>query len=165
METPPNKVFIDVTPPDHPNVIALPPPMYGGALLLGFIFHLGMPLPMLPDALGSVIGICFCLTGLGITSIATHQFKNAGTNVRPNKPTKRIVTDGIFSATRNPIYIGLTLIYVGMSFVMGSVWPVIFLVPLLFLMQVGVVEREEAYLERKFGQEYLDYKARVRRWL
>jgi protein-S-isoprenylcysteine O-methyltransferase Ste14 len=75
------------------------------------------------------------------------------------------VTDGPFRYTRNPIYVALTLFYLGIGVVLNALWVLLLIVPLIVVMQLGVITREERYLERKFGDEYLRYKARVRRWL
>jgi protein-S-isoprenylcysteine O-methyltransferase Ste14 len=75
------------------------------------------------------------------------------------------VTTGIHGWTRNPIYLGLFLVYGGIGIAARSPWTLILTLPLAFTIRYGVVGREEAYLERRFGDAYRDYKARVRRWL
>ena len=89
----------------------------------------------------------------------------AGTNVPPNKPTVTIVTGGPFRFTRNPLYLGGTLVYLGFAMVLGSVWLLWLFVPMVLVLRWGIIHREERYLEAKFGEVYLAYKARVRRWL
>jgi protein-S-isoprenylcysteine O-methyltransferase Ste14 len=102
---------------------------------------------------------------LPIFIAAVTQFKKANTAVVPFQPTTAIVEAWPYSFSRNPIYLAMALIYVGISLFFNTWWP-IFLMPLVLLvMQRGVIEREEAYLTRKFGDQYLAYKARVRRWL
>ncbi len=71
----------------------------------------------------------------------------------------------IYGRTRNPLYLGTTLVYLGLSVAAGSLWAIVLVVPLLWVINVGVVAREERYLERKFGDAYRAYKARVRRWV
>src|SRR5262249_30699130 len=73
----------------------------------------------------------------------------AGTNIPPNLPTTALVVDGIYERTRNPLYLGSTLVYLGLSVAAGSLWSMVLLVPLLWVMNVGVIAREERYLERK----------------
>ena len=90
---------------------------------------------------------------------------DAGTNIRPNLPAKAIVTSGPFRFSRNPLYCSLTLLYLGLSAFLNTWWSLILLVPLLLVMHVGVVRREERYLERKFGEEYRRYRSSVRRYL
>ncbi len=76
-----------------------------------------------------------------------------------------LVTGGIHGWSRNPIYIGMFLIYAGIGIAAGSPWILILALPLAIILHYGVVPREEAYLERRFGDAYRDYRARVRRWL
>ena len=89
----------------------------------------------------------------------------AGTNVPPHKPTLVIVTDGPFRFTRNPLYVGGSLAYIGLCLFFNLVWGLILMLPMLVLLNWGIVRREEAYLERKFGEAYRAYKARVPRWI
>jgi len=89
----------------------------------------------------------------------------AGADVVPGRPATTLVTNGPYRVTRNPIYIGFILLYFGIAILATSVWMLLLLVPLLIVLQRGVVEREETYLDAKFGEEYGKYKARVPRWL
>jgi len=89
----------------------------------------------------------------------------AGTNVDPLLPTTAIVTAGPYRFSRNPIYVGLTLLYLGLALTFNTWWAVIVLVPILAVMHVGVVRREERYLEQKFGEPYRQFCSRVRRYL
>jgi protein-S-isoprenylcysteine O-methyltransferase Ste14 len=85
--------------------------------------------------------------------------------VEPWKPTTAIVTTGPYRFTRNPAYLGMALVYVGIALLAEALWV---LVPLPFVLAIidrAVIAREERYLQRKFGHEYLDYKATVRRWI
>jgi protein-S-isoprenylcysteine O-methyltransferase Ste14 len=91
--------------------------------------------------------------------------KHAGTHIDPYKPTMALVVDGPFRFTRNPLYLSLTLLYSGTAFLLNLLWAILLLPIALVIMQFGVICREERYLEKKFGQEYLRYKARVRRWI
>jgi protein-S-isoprenylcysteine O-methyltransferase Ste14 len=103
--------------------------------------------------------------GFFIIAIGTRLFAAAGTNVPPTLPTTALVVDGIYRRTRNPLYLGLTLVYLGLGVAAGSLWAIGLVVPLLWVINVGVVKREERYLERTFGDAYRAYKARVRRWI
>lgn len=89
----------------------------------------------------------------------------AGTTVEPHGTTTRIIATGPFAFSRNPIYIGLSLGYVGVAVAFNALWPLLLLPAVWLVMVKGVIEREEAYLERKFGEVYVDYKRNVRRWL
>jgi protein-S-isoprenylcysteine O-methyltransferase Ste14 len=150
------------------GVIARPPLLFLGALLLGFVLDWLLPFPLAIPSGGplrwivggalSAIGVTFFIAGIG-------DFRRAGTPVPTNEPTRLLVTSGAHSWTRNPIYLGMFLFYAGIGIAAGSLWALIFIVPLAILIRYGVVAREEAYLERLFGEAYRDYKARVRRWL
>jgi protein-S-isoprenylcysteine O-methyltransferase Ste14 len=110
---------------------------------------------------GATLAVC----GLVLIALGTSRFVAAGTNIPPNLPTTALVFDGIFGRTRNPLYLGTTLVYLGLSVAAGSAWAIMLVVPLLWLINVGVIAREERYLERKFGDAYRAYKGRVRRWI
>jgi len=89
----------------------------------------------------------------------------AGTNVDPTQPATVLVVDGPFKYTRNPLYLSLTLLYAGIAILVNSLWTMLLLPVVLVVMRKGVVDREERYLARKFGEQYLRYKASVRRWI
>jgi protein-S-isoprenylcysteine O-methyltransferase Ste14 len=103
--------------------------------------------------------------GFVMIAVGTRRFVAAGTNIPPTLPTTALVVDGIYGRTRNPLYLGLTLVYLGLSVAAGSRWAIGLVLPLLWVINVGVVKREERYLERKFGDTYRAYRARVRRWI
>ena len=89
----------------------------------------------------------------------------ANTPFDVRKPSTEIVTSGVFQRSRNPIYLGMLLLYTGIAILANSLWILILVLPFAIILQKGVIEPEEAYLEQKFGDEYLRYKARVRRWI
>ncbi len=91
--------------------------------------------------------------------------KAAGTNINPTLPAKAIVSSGPFRFSRNPLYLSLTTIYLGLTLAVNTWWGIVVLIPLLIVMHRGVVLREERYLEQKFGQSYRQYRSRVRRYL
>src|SRR5262245_49797067 len=149
------------------GVIARPPLLFLAALLLGAVLDRLLPVPfpvqsidMVRWTAGSLILIGFALLAAGIRNLA-----RASTPVPTNKPTRALVTTGIHSWTRNPIYLGFFLVYAGIGVAARSPWILILTLPLAITIRYGVVAREEAYLERRFGDTYRDYKARVRRWL
>jgi protein-S-isoprenylcysteine O-methyltransferase Ste14 len=150
---------------DNPGVIAPPPLIYAGALATGLLANLLSPIPFLPRGLSRVLGWPLIVGGLVIGSLAFREMKRAGTNVDPREPTTAIVTGGPYRFTRNPLYLCLTLVYAGISAIANTLWAILLLPLVLLVMRRGVIEREERYLEGKFGGEYLDYKAQVRRWI
>lgn len=93
------------------------------------------------------------------------QFLQTGNTVITVKPATSLQTTGIYSHTRNPMYLGLTLAYIGIACFIGNWWHFILLPILLLIVQEYVIKNEERYLARKFGQEFLDYKRKVRRWI
>lgn len=153
---------------DHPGVIAPPPLIYFGFLLLGwvldrFVLHLAFPWSLdLPVKIAAVVLI---VGGLLIEMWAGGLFKKAGTNVVPWSPSTALVIDGPYRFSRNPMYVGFTLTYLGLALGLQSPAAMVLLIPCLALMTWGVILREERYLTTKFGRPYLDYKDRVRRWL
>jgi protein-S-isoprenylcysteine O-methyltransferase Ste14 len=105
------------------------------------------------------------VAGLAVAIWGRNLMIRAGTNVEPYKPTTAIVDKGPFAYSRNPLYLCLLAVYLGIALLSGSGWLLILGVPLLLIMRYGVIAREERYLETKFGETYLAYKRRVRRWL
>jgi protein-S-isoprenylcysteine O-methyltransferase Ste14 len=152
---------------DVAGVIALPPFIFLGFLVAATVLEAIAPLPLFgAHAIARyVVGAVLALGGFVLIGLGTRRFVAAGTNVPPTLPTTALVVDGIYRRTRNPLYLGLTLVYLGLGVSAGSLWAIGLVVPLLWVIYVGVVKREERYLERKFGDAYRAYKARVRRWI
>jgi protein-S-isoprenylcysteine O-methyltransferase Ste14 len=151
---------------DHARVLFPPPIAWALAFLIGLGLDWVHPLPFIPDGIHrGWIGGALVALGVLLALSAIAVFRKAGTRVEPYKPTTAIVANGPFAFTRNPIYMGMFLGQIGLGIALNSLWIVAMLVPLFLVIRNGVVAREEAYLESKFGQVYLDYKSRVRRWL
>ncbi len=150
---------------DNPNVIGPPPVIYLSGLLIGGVISWFFPIGFLPKSLAVIAGIALAGTGLTIILTAIWQMRRAQTNVEPWKPTTAILDSGLYAVSRNPIYAAMCLIYVGISFLFNSFWFLPPLVAVLLIVHYGVILREEKYIERKFGDEYLNYKNRVRRWI
>jgi len=150
---------------DKPNVLAPPPLLFGGALALGLVVHLAFPVPLLPRGPAGWLGALLILTSIPIGVSALRALVRAKTPIDPRKPTTAIVTEGAFRISRNPIYLSLLLLYLGLAALINSLWIVLFALPLVVVLQRGVVEREERYLERRFGERYLGYKSRVGCWI
>ncbi len=151
--------------PDKADVFAVPPLIYGTALGLGLFMHFVFPVQFLPQQGRFWFGALLPLLAVPIVVSAVRALARAKTPVDVHKPTAAIVTDGAFRYSRNPMYVSLTLLYLGIALLINSLWVLLLVVPLLVVVQRGVVEREERYLERKFGEEYRHYKTRVRRWI
>jgi protein-S-isoprenylcysteine O-methyltransferase Ste14 len=107
-----------------------------------------------------VAGTVLFIIGLIIGVAGVQGLRASGTNISTDLPATALVVDGIYRWSRNPLYLAMTLAYVGLAIAAGSVWAIMLLIPLLVVMNIGVISREERYLEREFGDAY-----RVRRWL
>ena len=152
--------------PDNPGVIAPPPLIYAGGLVIGLLLQNKFPLPFLPKGWrravfgGTLMGLAVIIVRQGV-----REMQRAQTNVNPMLPATTLVDDGPFRFSRNPLYLSMAIFYTGVAILANALWPILLLPIVQFVMRVGVIEREERYLERKFGKQYLSYKARVRRWI
>lgn len=145
-----------------------PPFLFLGALGLGCLLSLVLPVgPGFGSAnwLALAVGLALVAIGFALAALSVRRFHLAGTSVVPGETSTALVVEGPYHLTRNPIYIGFVLAYFGLAVMLTSVWVLLLLIPVLIVLQRGVVEREEIYLERQFGEAYRKYKARVPRWL
>jgi protein-S-isoprenylcysteine O-methyltransferase Ste14 len=155
-------------PISNPGVPFPPPILFVGGFGLGWLLdhavrNLGLLAPntriMEPVGLGlAVLGFC-----LMAWAIITFQRKR--TAIYPNQPASSLVAQGPYRFTRNPMYAGLAIAYVGGSLLIGSIWPIVVLPLVLLLLIRLVIRREEAYLADRFGESYAEYRRKVRRWL
>jgi protein-S-isoprenylcysteine O-methyltransferase Ste14 len=147
---------------DIPGIVAPPPLVFLAGLILGYGLERvwTLPAPRVPE-----LGIALVVCGIALMGWGIATFKKIGTDYKPYRPSTRLITSGPFRFTRNPLYLSMCLIYLGIALRMGSYWPYLLLVPVLLVMQYGVVLREEAYLERKFGEDYRRLKQTVPRWI
>ncbi len=157
---------LPVNPALRPRTLLLPPLPYAVALYGSW--WLDRHLAAWPFSLGGLNGLIgWGLVGIGLTLFAWTlvTFVRHHTTVNPYKAASSLATDGPFRFTRNPIYVGDWFIYGGAAILLETLWPIIF-TPLVFLLiRYGVIRHEEAHLEARFGEDYLRFKARVRRWL
>ncbi len=151
---------------DNPGVLVFPPGLVAGTLGVGLVLQWLYPwrLPIGVIARialsGSILAPALVLGLWG-----ERAMHGAGTNVNPSQPSTTIVTSGPFRFSRNPLYLFLIGLYLGVAVAVATVWPFLLVVPMLLVLHVGVVRREERYLDAKFGEPYRAYKASVRRWL
>jgi len=150
---------------DTSGVLAPPPLIYTGVLAVGLLADRLYPVAFLPGTVTRTLGWPLIGAGLVLGFLGDRAMRNADTNVSPYRPTTKLVTDGPYCFTRNPLYLSATLVYGGVAILANALWATLLLPLVLGVMRYGVVEREERYLERKFGEEYLRYKAQVRRWI
>lgn len=146
--------------------VPFPPPVAFAAplLLLGILEWLA-PTALLASPWRWVVGALLALAGAAVNVAAAATQRRAGTDFDPYRPSTRIVSHGPYRFTRNPMYVGFALFSAGLAFLVGSLW-MLLAVPIgIVLIDRLVIVREERYLEGKFGEDYLAYKRRVRRWL
>ena len=134
---------------------------FGAAAFLNWLLPLRSYACESSHIAGGILG--FTGSALGLWGV--RAFHRAGTNVSPSRPTTALVTDGPFRYSRNPLYVAMTVIYLGMTLALGSWWPLAMLIPVLAMVHWRIVLREEQYLENRFGDNYRAYKVRVRRWV
>jgi protein-S-isoprenylcysteine O-methyltransferase Ste14 len=150
------------------GVIARPPFLFVIALLLGHALDRVIAFPFAPPEAAAARWTSASLligAGLALAAAGIRDFSRAGTPVPTYEPTRVLVTTGAHRWSRNPIYLGMFLVYAGIVVATASLWTLILALPLAITIRYGVVAREEAYLERLFGDAFRDYKSRVRRWL
>jgi protein-S-isoprenylcysteine O-methyltransferase Ste14 len=153
---------------DNPGVIGFPPLIWAVSVAASLVVHffvVALPMSILPRAVSLGIGIALFVIApvLAISAIVT--FKKAGTNVHPSEPATTIVRGGPYRFTRNPMYLALTLLQIGVAFLLNDAITFLFAAALAVIFHFGVILREERYLEAKFGEEYLALKRTVRRWI
>ncbi|WP_036259827.1 methyltransferase family protein [Methylocapsa aurea] len=152
-------------PSDRAKVIALPPLILAATLALGVGLHLIWPVRLLSGVFALPLGLALISGAIALAAFAVREMHRANTAIDIRKPTTAIVTSGVFKLSRNPIYLGMVLLCVGIAFAVNSAWILASAAPLALILQKGVIEREEAYLAQKFGAAYLQYKGSVRRWI
>ena len=150
---------------DVPGVVAPPPLILLGFLLAGSALDWIRPLPLLPAAAQYAIGGVLIAVASAVAFSAIACFLRAGTNVPTRRPATALVIVGPYRFSRNPIYVGMILLLLGIGIMVDSLWILALAVPLALVLRYGVIAREERYLEGKFGDAYRAYRARVRRWI
>ena len=146
--------------------VFVPPPLFPlGFILLGVLLQRLWPLAIPEGPLIYWLGRALALGALAVVISVGFRFRRAKTDIRPDKPTSAIVTNGIFATSRNPIYVSFLAIQLAVALIFNSYWIMITLPLTMAALNFYVIRREEDYLSRKFGQEYDDYRATVRRWL
>jgi protein-S-isoprenylcysteine O-methyltransferase Ste14 len=151
--------------PDSSGVRLPPPLVYLAGLTLGWLLGVWHPPGRIPGPLRWTLGGALAVTGLGLLLPGLRAMRRARTAIAPTRPTTRLVVTGPFRVTRNPLYLSLVLVYAALAVLTGTLWALVLLPAVVVVLQRVVIVREEAYLERKFGDEYRAYRARVRRWI
>jgi protein-S-isoprenylcysteine O-methyltransferase Ste14 len=146
------------------GVIAPPPLIFLGGLAVGIGLELLLG-SSVPDGVQWIGGALLVVAGLVLLLLFEREFRRRGTAVEPWKPSTAIVSGGVYRFTRNPGYLGMALVFAGIALLADALWALAPLPLVLVLIDRGVIAREERYLEREFGDEYLSYKRGVRRWV
>ncbi|WP_339713079.1 isoprenylcysteine carboxylmethyltransferase family protein [uncultured Sneathiella sp.] len=151
--------------PDHAGVRIPPPLCFFTFLAVGILANSAWVEGRLAANYLTISGALIAAASFVYLVLAAQKHRSAGSNVEPWKPTTTIISDGAYKYSRNPIYLAMAVFYVGAAIAAGS-WLALLLLPAcLYIIRHYVIAREEAYLEDKFGSEYLDYKKKVRRWI
>jgi protein-S-isoprenylcysteine O-methyltransferase Ste14 len=150
---------------DNAGVIAPPPLIYLSSLVVGLLLKRRVPTPFLPRGATRLLGWSLLVGGVSLMSWFFITMRRADTPIDPREPVSKLVTGGPFRYTRNPAYLSMAMIYAGVSSLANALSSIVLLPAVLLVVQRGVIEREERYLERTFGEEYLRYKEQVRRWV
>jgi protein-S-isoprenylcysteine O-methyltransferase Ste14 len=154
------------TQEDHADVRILPPLLFLGGVAVGVVLHWIVALPFATgSALRVVLGLGLVALGIGAMAWTLVWMHRTHQDPDPRTPSPELIVGGPFRFSRNPIYVGMTLVQAGIGVALGNLWIVLLLAPTLWILTRGVIEKEEAYLERRFGNAYAGYRARVRRWL
>ena len=150
---------------DNPGIRVPPPLIYLLPLAAGLVLDRRLHVPFLPRRVARPLGWTLFAGSWFVGGWFMRTIEKAGTPIRTDRPVGRLVTDGPFRYTRNPGYLGLTMLYAGIAVLRNALWAILLLPLVIYVIQREVIGREERYLERAFGDEYLAYKERVRRWL
>ena len=150
---------------DSAHILAAPPFFFIVPLLVGAVVEYFVPTSLLPTLPSIIIGLLFSWASLPFIILSLRSFYKVKTAFDARRTTTTLVTSSIYKISRNPAYLSLVLFYIGLSFLINSIWILILVIAVIFSLQKFCIEREEKYLEGKFGSQYLEYKKQVRRWM
>ena len=150
---------------DNAGVKFPPPFIFLLSILIGFGINRFWPMTVVPSSLAMPLGVAFIVAAIALAFLGFRELGRHKTTVRPDEPSSAIVETGPYRFTRNPLYVSLAALQLGIGLWTNILWVVLMLIPAGIVMTTQVIAREEAYLERAFGEDYLRYKASVRRWI
>jgi protein-S-isoprenylcysteine O-methyltransferase Ste14 len=150
---------------DNPGIKVPPPLIYLLPLVLGAALDRRAHVPFLPRTAARVVGWPLVVSGVVLNGWFLRTIREADVPLRTDRPVPRLTTDGPYRHSRNPSYLALAMVYAGIAALRNSLWAILLLPLVVIVIQREVIGREERYLERTFGDEYLAYAARVRRWV
>jgi protein-S-isoprenylcysteine O-methyltransferase Ste14 len=153
---------------NRPNKLPWPPIVYLAAVAAAIVLHWLLPLPWIPRPLSELlfaVGWIVVGVALVIEVAAMRAMSRAKTTIMPTRGSDHLVTNGPFSFTRNPIYLGNTMLMIGIGLIAGIAWFILLAPVAAFATQKLAIEREEQHLEIRFGKKFRDYAKKVRRWI
>ena len=152
---------------DHPGVYFPPPMFYGMTFVLSIFVQkkIALDSAFFHTPFAKASGVVLLISAAFFLFSSLAQFLRSRNTIVTIKPANSLQIAGIYRITRNPMYLGLAIVYLGLAFLIGNWWHLILFPVLVLVVQEYVIKREERYLARAFGQQYLDYKSSVRRWL
>lgn len=150
---------------DNPGIKFPPPLIYLISILIGIGIGRVSPMAFLPAGLATPLGAIVSAAALALAILGFRELKRHETTPRPDKASSAIVKTGPYRVTRNPLYVSLATLQLGIGLWTNNLWIVLMLIPVWLVMTTQIIAREEAYLERVFGEEYSSYKTSVRRWI
>lgn len=159
---------METDPRDRPNRIPWPPLLYGGAALIALGLHYLVPLPWPEGPVRIVlaaVGLCLVCAGVALEIATSLAFRRHRTTILPHRGATALITEGPFAKSRNPIYLGNTLLLAGAGLLFGIAWLLLAAPATALLTQKLAIEREERHLAARFGQDWQAYAARTPRWL
>lgn len=154
--------------PDNAGVRFPPPLVFLAALAVGYAVEWLWRVPLAPPGWSLAVRIAggaALALGFWFMFSALGQFRRLGTRPEPWEPATALALDGPYRFTRNPMYLGMALVLGGLALIGNALWPLLMVVPAVVVIRTQVIAREERYLEARFGNQYRDFKKRVRRWL
>ncbi len=153
-----NKGLSD-TPPVPPPIVCF------GSLMVGLGLDYLWPLPVLPQTIQYAAGFSITALSLLLFGLVLREFSRSKTSIDHRKPTTEIISTGPFAYSRNPVYVSMTMFLFGVATAVDSLWIFLMIIPAVLILHYFVILREEAHLERTFGDDYQRYKMAVRRWV
>ena len=150
---------------DSTELQATKPYLFLFPLIIGAIIENFIPTRIFPIKVSLVIGAIFCISSLPFIILALKEFYKAKILFDTRIASTTLINTSIYKITRNPVYLSFVLFYIGLSFLINSIWMLVMLVPSIYFIQIFSIKREEKLLEAKYGEEFRIYKARVRRWI
>ncbi len=142
-----------------------PPVVYLGLIILGVGLHFRWPMNFLPIETRVPLGLSIIVLSFVLFGWVVRTFLASKTSLDHRKPTTALISSGPFRFSRNPIYVSMTLFGLGLGVLFDNLWIVLLMIPAVLIIRFFVISREESFMESKFGEDYLRYKAAVRRWI